>query len=271
MPQFARLTRVYLVVFLLLLAGCAGDDAYVPVTEGWRQSADLPYAYIVQPGDTLYSIAWNFGLDYRKIAKRNHIAAPYAIQTGQKLMLIAPGRSASKQAAKASHATNNRLQQSTVSPYCIPNPISPAVCASMPTVAAPMQVLSVTTVEHAGVLWAWPAHGNVICNFCATGLNKGIDITGTAGNPIVAAAAGKVVYAGNGLRGYGNLIIIKHNEEFLSAYAHNQKILVQEGQCVKVGQVIALMGNTEAKSVMLHFEIRQAGKPVNPLNYLPHS
>jgi lipoprotein NlpD len=127
------------------------------------------------------------------------------------------------------------------------------------------------TTVNGGIEWLWPTQGRVLGGFDDASNSKGLDIAGKAGQPIYAAAAGKVVYSGNGLRGYGNLVIIKHNASYLSAYAHNQKILVQEGQSVTRGQKIALMGNSDADQVKLHFEIRLMGKPVDPLKYLPEA
>lgn len=263
-------------ILILLLQGCADEvQKTVPVAEAWRQPLNSPITYTVQPGDTLYSIAWAYGLDYRQVAASNAISTSYAIHTGQKLTLcdkpLSIKRTSAKtkaktQAVKAtpkSAARKNVKGQSTVQKP--PQPAKPV----KPAPAAKTRVLAVKTARVSGINWAWPARGCILSGFTDTGLNKGINITSRLGAPITATADGKVVYAGNGLRGYGELIIIKHSDEFLSAYAHNQKILIQDGQMVKRGQVIALMGDTDAKCVMLHFEIRKAGKPVDPSYYLP--
>lgn len=266
---------------LLLLSGCVNNatTAPAPVTEAWHQTINTEHTYTVQPDDTLFSIAWGFGLDYRQLAALNNISAPgYAIKVGQKLKLGAGNDQSTSEATPAPAQTTPvavtpaytakaalNTNQASVSPT---KPAPTNVVA--PVVVATPKLLPVTTARVEGILWAWPAQGRIINTYSPTGLNKGLDIAGIAGTPVLAAASGKVVYAGNGLRGYGDLIIIKHNDEFLSAYAHNRKLFVKEGQMVKVGQVIASMGNTESKQVVLHFEIRKAGKPVDPQKYLPH-
>lgn len=252
-----RFFLLIIVSSLFFLSGCSNEVQTIPVQEAWRQPLDSSITYIVKPGDTLYSVAWFYGLDYRQVAEANNISAPYAIKTGQKLLLGTPKK-------------KTKVTQISAKPI-----VTKAVIEQQPAVQeveplpASTKITAVKTVQIAGLNWAWPAQGKVIHNYCAAKLNKGIDITAKYGSPITAAANGKVVYVGNGLRGYGELIIIKHNDEFLSAYAHNKKVLVSEGQTVQIGQVIALMGKSEAKCVMVHFEIRKAGKPVNPNQYLP--
>lgn len=275
LPYFTYLILISVVV---VISGCAATAGKVAVKEGWRQTLTSEITYTVKPGDTLYSIAWSNGLDYRDVAKLNNISSSYQIKSGQKLRLLPADKKTKKGAAK--------VCAPIPAPICAtPCENAPAPCKPLTddmnadnseptppiTTALPLKtkILAVATVANSGINWAWPARGCVINNYCDTGLNKGIDIAGKPCSPVIAAAAGKVVYAGDGLRGYGELVIIKHNDVFLSAYAHNQRLLVVDGQLVKVGQVIALMGNTEARRVMLHFEIRKAGKPVNPLNYLP--
>jgi len=224
-----------LIIIFSILSGCATNDSGATIKEGWRQKQKAPAVYRVKADDSLYSIAWRYGLDYRQIAVQNNITPPdYRIRTGQKLQLAA-----------VNSADSNRNAAKT---------------SSLPTTMSK---------NNNKIIWVWPAHGKLIKGFSIDKLNKGIDIAGKAGEPIVAAASGIVVYASNGLHGYGNLIIVKQNDEYLSAYAHNQQLLVKEGQSVKAGQQIATMGNTDSKRVMLHFEIRRAGKPVNPLKYLP--
>lgn len=229
-----RKTFWSILLALFVLTGCAGTgDA--SIRDGWQQPLKAPITYKVKSKDTLYSIAWRYGLDYREVASLNSIDAPsYHIRTGQKLRLV-PSR-------------------------------NPSTATTQPTIA---KTSVDENVVSAAVVWRWPAQGEIIRSYSVLGLNKGIDIAGKKDMPVLAAGAGKVVYSGNGLRGYGELIIIKHNDEFLSAYAHNQKLLVREGETVQAGQEIAKMGSTGAKQVMLHFEIRRAGKPVDPLKYLP--
>lgn len=292
-PRTYSCRRVYCALFMWfsLLTGCASNNGHAPVTEAWQQSLKSTITYKVQAGDTLYSVAWAYGLDYRQVAALNNITAPgYHIQVGQKLRLN-PASSAANTKLTASTPPSTGLTSKTV--IATPITTSPTFAATnntnntqndntatntnqqstgapvAPTTTHITTIMSVPTVQRAGIFWAWPAHGFILNNFTANDLNKGINIAGKAGSPVLAAADGKVVYASNGLHGYGELIIIKHNDEFLSAYAHNQQLLVQEGQMVKVGQLIARMGNTECQRVMLHFEIRKAGKPVDPNKYLP--
>jgi len=225
---------------LLIVTGCATPRSDVPIKEGWYRTSNPPPIYVVKKTDTLYSIAWRYGLDYREIAQLNHLDKSYRIKIGQKLQLTAKAYPVI-QKPLAKHKTR--------------------------IIGAQLDEKPIGKIR-----WSWPASSHqVINNFSAENLNKGIDISGKPGAPVLAAAAGKVVYSGNGLRGYGNLLIIKHNAEFLSAYAHNQKLLVRAGQTVQAGEMIARMGDTEAKRIMLHFEIRKAGKPVDPLHYLPAS
>jgi lipoprotein NlpD len=259
-----------------LLAGCINYNARVPVMDAWRQPLKSATSYKVQPGDTLFSIAWGYGLDYRQVAAANNISAPaYHIEVGQTLRL-APNVPTPHLSTKTTVEKIQPVVRASVVTPSVTQKVSANKLAStrvtavtQSTTTAPPQFISVKTTKRAGIMWAWPARGRIINTFTTGSLNKGIDITGKLNAPVLAAASGRVVYAGSGLRGYGELIIIKHNDEFLSAYAHNQKLLVQEGQVVQVGQIIAKMGNTEAKCVMLHFEVRKAGKPVNPLTYLP--
>ena len=190
------------------------------------------YGYhIVERGDTLYSISWRYGLDAKQIARWNGIARPYTIFPGQRIRL-GPGASTSKSATKKS-----KKQQQKV------------VAAKSPGD------------------WRWPVKGKVIKKFSKE--NNGIDIKAKEGTIIKAASAGKVVYAGSGLRGYGNLLIIKHNATYFSAYAHSRRLLVSEGSQVKVGEKIAEVGSTGTDKTKLHFEIRKDGNPVDPLKYLP--
>lgn len=283
---------------LLLLSGCAKKNSTLaPVQEAWQQSLKTTATYTVQPGDTLFSIAWAYGLDYRQVASVNGLTPPaYHITNGQKLKLLPSGKTLKNNATAVRPAPvqPSSVQQkpiiapapSQTTPLATPTPkqsstVNASNCQTKPkevvsesTVStnasvATSPVIAVRSVTKAGIQWGWPVKGRLIKNFAAGDLCKGIDIAGKAGTPVLAAASGKVVYAGNGLRGYGELLILKHNDEFLSAYAHNQKLLVSEGQTVRIGQEIARMGNTESKQVMLHFEIRRAGKPVDPVKFLP--
>ncbi|EPY4483351.1 murein hydrolase activator NlpD [Klebsiella quasipneumoniae] len=277
-----------------------------------RKYGDIPKGsytggstYTVKRGDTLFYIAWVTGNDFRDLAQRNNVPAPYALNVGQVLQVgnasgqpITGENAVSQASARASGgatATTTSAQKSTAvvasqptitysessgeqsATKMLPNN-KPATTTS--TVVAPVKApttvsttqptASSTSTSSPISSWRWPTDGKVIENFSgAEGGNKGIDIAGSKGQAIVATADGRVVYAGNALRGYGNLIIIKHNDDYLSAYAHNDTMLVREQQEVKAGQKIATMGSTGTSSTRLHFEIRYKGKSVNPLQYLP--
>ena len=274
-----------------------------------RKYGDIPKGsytggstYTVKHGDTLFYIAWVTGNDFRDLAQRNNVAAPYALNVGQVLQVgnasgqpITGNNPVAVASAQASGGNTGLVSK--------PAQKSTAVVASTPTitysedsgeqsankmlpnnkpattvtapVTAPTASTTVPTASSTSTSspissWRWPTDGKIIENFSGTdGGNKGIDIAGSKGQAIVATADGRVVYAGNALRGYGNLIIIKHNDDYLSAYAHNDTMLVREQQEVKAGQKIATMGSTGTSSTRLHFEIRYKGKSVNPLQYLP--
>jgi lipoprotein NlpD len=258
----------------------------------WR-----PNTYTVKKGDTLYAIGLEFGYDYKEIASVNNLSPPYPIKVGQILNL--PGTTAEKPVPTEEGdvvvtpiTTDAVMSETKVTPpavtpilsqpKAIREPYSLAAlnsgtatkpstevaakpAASTDAAAKPAEVKATTGDA---VTWIWPTNGKVVANFNEAS-NKGIDIAGTAGQAINAASSGKVIYSGSDLRGYGKLIIIKHNKTFLSVYAHNSKLLVKEGQIVAAGQKIAEMGNTDSNSVKLHFEIRQQGKSVDPAKYLP--
>lgn len=245
-----------IIITLLLIAGlnaCVSRTDYAPVSDV-SMIEPLPKngVYPVAAGETLYSIAWRYGLDYRDIAQRNHLVRPYHVQAGQVIYLTQykPLHKAKPIIAPIKPTAQIAL----VTPRAASKPTPIAMRTPEPE---PNKLIS---------LWYWPANGQVIGTFSSA--NKGINIGGYSGDPVFATATGKVVYSGHGLRGYGNLIIIKHNSKFLSAYAHNKKVLVKEGDWVTNGQKIAEMGNTGAQHTLLHFEIRRNGQPVNPLIYL---
>ncbi|PSS48959.1 peptidoglycan DD-metalloendopeptidase family protein [Pseudomonas sp. BBP2017] len=239
-----------------------------------KRPATTSGQYVVRPGDTLYSIAFRYGWDYKALAARNSIAAPYTIRPGQAIRF--DGRSNGQASGATTVVTTSSSPSSkttiTTRPAGTPakpvttTPVTPAPVATTAT-TAPVQV---PATERAVGGWAWPATGVLIGKFASNGsLNKGIDIAGDLGQPVFAASDGSVVYAGSGLRGYGELVIIKHSDTYVSAYGHNRRLLVREGQQVKVGQTIAEMGSTGTDRVKLHFEIRRQGKPVDPLQFLP--
>lgn len=223
------------------------------------ENAGLPGYYTVKPGDTLIRIGLDHGQAAKDIARWNSLENPNRIEVGQVLRVVPP-------AAVASSAVIARpVTQASVTPVAT-GPIG-AASADKPTpVASAASTPAVASEDDIG--WIWPTNGTVLAGFDEV-KNKGLDIGGVEGDPVVAAADGKVVYVGAGLRGYGNLIILKHNNTYLTAYAHNKTLLIKEDQSVRKGQKIAEMGNSDADRVKLHFEVRRQGKPVDPAKYLP--
>ncbi len=303
------MNRVYLFALSIVataLSGCFSQQPAPAVdrsSTAQARSAPQPTGpgyYTVKRGDTLYRIAMEHGQDYRDIAAWNNVTNPGAIKEGQVLRVIPPvaaggdnggavvaspigvggGIETRPLDAPVAAVPDNGLKREPrvgKEPYSdeayarlsrpadAPRPVEPRVEAK-PEAAAQPAPAAVSGPDD--VPWIWPSAGKVVAPFSEAG-NKGFDFAGKAGDPVIAAGEGKVVYAGTGLRGYGELVIIKHNATFLSAYAHNRKILVKEGQQVSRGQKIAEMGSTDADSVKLHFEIRKQGKPVDPAQYLP--
>ncbi|WP_240922275.1 peptidoglycan DD-metalloendopeptidase family protein [Oleiagrimonas sp. C23AA] len=246
--------------------------------------------YTVVRGDTLYSIAFRVGEDFRDIARWNGISSPYIIHPGQSLRLTAPAhRLASRPSAPVfrpvhssgqagetvvkagSHAGVHVAGTAAAVATATPAPPTPlATPGAQPSTEAKTPVKADASTHSAGgISWQWPAGGKLIRGYHASDAIPGIQIAGHAGDPVRAAAEGTVVYSGNGLVGYGELIIIKHSDEYLSAYGHNSKRLVKEGEHVKAGQLIARMGASGASRVELQFQIRRSGKPVDPSSYLP--
>jgi len=282
-------TRGASVIALCLLTACATRFDQAPVVD---RTASLgttaaqppvplgpppPGYYRVKPGDTLYRIALENGQNYRDIAAWNNLTNPNQIEVDQLLRVVPPG------------ASNAAAYTPGVVTAPVPGmgaaPVAPAAgsstppiygsgsnaTSSVPPAAVPPQPAASggdLAAASGNIALAWPVRGPVLNSFDDSS-NKGINIGGAPGDPVKAAADGRVVYAGNGLRGYGNLIIIKHDATFLTAYAHNRALMVKEGDAVTRGQKIAEMGNTDSDRVMLHFEVRRQGKPVDPLKYLP--
>ena len=217
------------------------------------ENAGKPGYYSVKPGDTLIRIGLESGQSWKDVARWNNLENANLIEVGQVLRVVPPVASA---AVSDSGGVVAR-------PMAVA-PVTPAA----PTASAPKPANPAASAGEDDVAFIWPSSGTLLAGFDEA-RNKGYDISGKAGDPVVAAADGRVVYAGAGLRGYGNLIILKHNNTFLTAYAHNQALLVKEDQAVRKGQKIAEMGSTDADRVKLHFEIRRQGKPVDPVRYLP--
>jgi len=271
-----------------------------------RENDWRPQTHVVQKGDTLYGIAFNYGFDYRELAELNDIKDPNIIQIGQEIRLFPAATTAAirpiekteikplqpvikdqPKVVKYPYSEDaagqiDKVQQPAIvvakteapakaevkpKPEIKPETKAEAKLESKPE-AKPETVATVDDEEDA-LEWAMPTKGKVVADFSEAANRKGIDISGKQGQAILASAPGKVVYSGSGLRGYGKLIIIKHNKTFLSAYAHNDQVLVKEGQTITRGQKIAEMGNTDADQVKLHFEVRRLGKPVDPAKYLP--
>jgi lipoprotein NlpD len=262
-PAVGSSSRLVAVSLLMALAACQSGyqstkdtkpAANVKTQKPARADVVQGGSYTVKPGDTLFGIAFRAGLNYRDVAAWNGIEEPYKIRSGQKLRLSPAGHSGSPKTVKTA-------------------PVLPNV---KPTLSKPMVVKAPTAPKGgkepavSNIPWQWPAKGELVGWFVADDkTSQGINIAGKSGQKVVSAADGVVVYSGAGLIGYGELLIIKHSSEWISAYAHNDRRLVAEGVKVKAGQHIADMGRTGAVRDMLHFEIRRNGKPVDPLLYLP--
>ena len=268
---------LYVVCLCGTLLACGGNQAVAPLGRHIKKQSPslstprplsgikiaVPKSHRVGKGESLYAIAWIYNLDYQDIAAWNTIAEPYTIYPGQQLRLFSNGQPVS---SRKTPKPNPRPQ------YTKPSRThTPTSSPTKKVVAKPRVKPRKSTVKYTGAnvkRWQWPSKGKVIGKFSKSG-GKGINIQGRRGQPVISSAPGRVVYSGSGLRGYGKLIIIKHNSRYLSAYAHNQELQVGEGDIVKAGQQIAQMGNSESRVVKLHFEIRRDGKPVNPLQHLP--
>lgn len=263
-----RAGRILLLAVLLstaVLAGCASRSSRAPVSD---QSSGMSSAgasaaahgtYTVRAGDTLYKIAQEHGLSVARLSELNNITNPSQLSIGQVLRLdgSAPASSGTASAAVA-----------TPVPVTPPGQPAASVSEGSPAVASEPASTSASRASDANLIsWGWPATGKIIQGFNTS--TKGIDIEGSTGSPVLAAADGKVMYAGNGVRGLGNLILLGHTNGFITAYAHNQTLLVKTGATVKKGAKIATIGQTDTTSPRLHFEIRRRGTPVNPLSYLP--
>lgn len=295
---------------LVLLSACTTPPNQAPVVdrttppptkaspgEPASTARDERGLYTVKKGDTLIRIALEFGQNYRDLVAWNNLSNPNDIKVDQVLRVQPPESNGVETAAIVmppsdktpppapvvkktapkgekkpySEANLAEMQRADsgkdVAAAPAPAPAAPVARATVPAPAAP--AAPALSADDASLSWVWPADGKVVATF-DEGKNKGVDISGKAGQQVVAAGAGKVMYAGSGIRGYGNLVIVKHSNNLLSAYAHNRAILVKEGQSVTKGQMIAEMGDSDTDAVKLHFEIRQQGKPVDPSRFLPN-
>jgi len=296
------------VLALLLVYGCGSTPRQAPVIERKPAAAKpavkpspplaapeadtRPEYYTVRKGDTLYTIALDHGIDYKELAEWNNITNPNVIRVGQPLRLKAPVSSvvatplrtapevASRPVGTARPAAAGDAVKSQ--PKAVKMPYSDQALAQLSeTQARPAETVvakveprpgeksAASAADEDKVDWGWPAAGKLLSTFNESTNLKGVGIAGKPGQPVIASAPGKVLYSGDGIRGYGKLVIVKHNKAYLSVYAHNSQLLVKEGQSVVKGQRIAEMGNTDSEQVKLHFEIRRFGKPVDPIKLLP--
>lgn len=265
-PALAFSRWIFLVAGVAVLGGCA-EPWKAPVESrsearyrGAGQGIEGP-VYRVRRGDTLYGIAWRAGVDYRDLARWNRIAAPYTIYVGQKLHVVPqPTRAAGQPAA---------LAGSRPPPPATASPKREPATSGAPAAKTPSSGSRTKPAKGGALQWRWPTEGRLVETFSPSDpARKGIKIGGRKNQPVVAAEGGEIVYSGSGLVGYGELIIIKHNNDYLSAYGYNNKRLVKEGQRVARGDAIAEMGVAGGRP-LLHFEIRRRGKPVDPAAVLP--
>ena len=259
------LRAVLYALVLCVVVGCSSSYRAPIENRGVKSAAAAPSVYHVQRGDTLYSITWRYGLDYHSVAAANGISSPYTIFPGQKLYLKKKaGNSTKYSATKATSKKASTAKTSVPKPSAAPKPV-----VKKTTPAKSRSKSKALTNPNAKISkWRWPTSGKVIRRFSSS-VHKGIDISGKRGDAIYAVASGRVVYAGTGIVGYGELLIVKHNDVYLSAYGHNYRLLVDEGMQVKAGQKIAEKGSSGTDTVKLHFEIRKGGKPVDPQKLLP--
>ncbi len=282
-----NLKVIFILIVFLFFVACSASTQRAPVYNRTQPPTTKITRHVVALGETLYSIAWRYGLDYKGLARANRIGSSYRIFPGQVIYLNDNVQPRSR--PKPSVA----VAPSPPSPSSIPSakkykPAQKKIISSPPVITNSNKTTtkprsekkstkavraSSTQAKSGKIFWRWPARGRVLTNFSRNGgLKKGIDIEGKKGESVIAAASGEVVYAGSGLRGYGKLVIIKHSDVYLSAYAHNQRLRVKEGDIVKAGQRIADIGSsgtgTKGKP-RLHFQIRRDGKPINPLPLLP--
>ncbi len=245
--SFTKLIKYLLFILILCISvGCASSKNYAPVRGHYKSLINYRY-YVIKQGDTLYSVGFRSGHGYKHLSKWNKIFWPYKLKIGQKIKLFKPKHKLRRESRKK---TKNKIPVK-----------NKKILQKTPTI-------SKVNKKVLRLYWQWPMKGRTLKSFIQSG-SKGIDIGGKLGQKVRSASSGKVVYSGSGLKGYGKLLIIKHNYLYLSAYANNRRLLVKEGQLVKKGQVIAEVGQTGNDKPLLHFEIRKYGKPINPFNFLP--
>jgi len=271
----SELFRWNWLLLLCLLLSCASEPINAPVGDRSQRPVRSPDSHRVRQGDTLYSVAFLYGCSVDELVAWNGLHKPYTIFKGQTLRLSAPPVKAKKSLPKASRPAPRASQPKPYYPPSRPK-TAPSAAAPAESVARSKPKPPAAAAPRAlpdssrRVIWSWPANGRLISGYNKKSSGKkGVNIAGKTGDPVRAAAAGKIVYSGSGLSGYGRLIIIKHNKEYLSAYAHNRKLIAREDQWVKKGEIIAHMGHSGTDRTQLHFEIRKKGRPVDPLRYLP--
>jgi lipoprotein NlpD len=258
-----------------------GGPVLDPNTVAVKQPPGFEHAgksgyYTVKPGETLIRIGLETGQNWKDLARWNNLAQPNQIEVGQVLRVVPPGVVGAAQGGPASPADTDgsgvvtrAVSTASVAATAVPSgSTSSAATRPAPSAAAVEPPAAASAAAESGLSWVWPVNGPLLAGFDEV-KNKGLDLGGKAGEPVLAAADGRVVYVGAGLRGYGNLIILKHNSVYLTAYAHNRSLLVKEDQAVRKGQKIAEMGSSDADRVKLHFEVRRQGRPVDPIKYLP--
>ena len=267
----------------VILAGCSTQANRAPVEDRGQsasssssvdvkslpgaENAGKPGYYTIKPGDTLIKVGLEHGQSWKDIARWSNLDNPNVIEVGQVVRVVPPGRDAPVASSGSGRSVAPVVVGGGSTATSSSATTTPAATAT-PVPSTPATTPAPVAKGADDVNFIWPASGSLIAGFDEA-RNKGYDISGKAGDPVLAAADGRVVYAGAGLRGYDNLIILKHNNTYLTAYAHNQSLLVKEDQSVKKGQKIAEMGSTDADRVKLHFEVRRQGKPVDPSRYLP--
>lgn len=259
----AEVRKLVGVTLLLCLGACRSAP---PTVIERSLTGPGPATHLVTQGDTLYSIALRYDKDFRELSRINGLSADYLIKPGQRLRLVgkplpAPGAGMPPvPVVKASPPA---------SPHKSPQNVT-SVAKNIPSVGVAPVVVTARSVASTSLDWSWPVNGVLLARFGFPGLaGKGVDIAGKRGDSVRAASDGTVVYAGSGLVGYGRLLILRHDDNYISAYAHNDRFLVKEGERVKLGQSIALLGASGTDREKLHFEIREGGKPVDPLRFLP--
>lgn len=252
-------------------ASAVAQPEVKPPPPGAENAGKAGY-YTVKPGDALIRIALDNGQSWRDVAKWNNLENPNRIEVGQVLRVVPPGvepgTATSKPIAGAGKVETRPLDAKPPVAAASGPASAPVTTAATTTTAATVSAPPSAASDDDGLAWGWPASQPVSAGFDEQ-RNKGLDFAGKPGDSVLAVADGRVVYAGSGLRGYGNLVIIKHNNTYLTAYAHNRAMLVEQDQVVRKGQRIAEMGSTESDTVKLHFEVRKLGKPVDPAKLLP--